>query len=332
MLYFFLSQVQIEFEEEIRAKKTRFYNIDGILGLWASEKQYYRGELGIQMQFDIGFYGRLSIISFSSVYPTLKESYIEISPARYLYLRGGIGAPFWGNGLILGDYLGGNPFLEVAYGKDVWFNVLVVNASNDAFGGLRFGFDWQILGFQSYGIVDTSNNIYFGSALDLDHSLFYLKIEGALDNSYNYGLYVSSALNLAKMRFGLHGFSTSEKYKRLLGQGIVFDEEFSPFMGFSTYLTYTQFPSYEFPWTDISGKMGGFLRIGFPYKINEDWTFKPSIDFGTYSENGSRKTFIDGNVRFDWTEAMYMGFSVGTLLDKRPLARASIFLVGIYNF
>jgi len=337
----------MEVEEEIRAKRTKFYNIDGILGLWASERQYYRGEFGMQMQFDIGFYGRFSIISFSSFFPNLKDSiisfsrfssffpnlkeaYIEISPAKYLYLRGGIGAPFWGNGILLGDYIGGNPFLEFVYGKDVWFNLLLVNTQYKAFGGLRFGFDWNIFGFQAYGIADTTRNLFFGSALDLDHTLFYLKIEGALDSSYNFGTYLSSALKLGKFRLGIHGFGTSKGYIRLVGQGITFDEEFSPFMGFSNYLTYTQVDAV--PWTDISDKKGGFFRIGFIHTLNEDWMFKPSFDFGIYQEKDTIKPFIDANLRFDWTEVIYLGVSAGSLIDKKPLARASIFLVSIYNF
>jgi hypothetical protein len=332
MLFLILSQTQIEVEEEVRAKKTRFYNIDGILGLWASERQYYRGELGIQMQFDMGFYGRFSIISFSSLFPTLKEAYVELSPVKYLYIRGGMGAPFWGNGMLLGDYLGGNAFFEVSYGKEVWFNLLAVNTPNNFFGGLRFGFDWNFLGFQAYGTADTTKNLYFGSALDLDHTLFYLKLEGVLDNSYNYGTYISSELKLGKFRFGFHGFGTSKDYKRILGQGIVFDEEFSPFMGFSNYLTYTQSPTYQVPWTDISGKMGGFFRLGFLHSINEDWYFKPSFDFGLYRDGDTTKPFVDGNIRFDWTEVIYLGFSAGALLDRKPLARVSLFLVSTYNF
>ncbi|MEO0139231.1 MAG: hypothetical protein ABIL16_04930 [candidate division WOR-3 bacterium] len=339
MVIFLIAQSQgIELEEEVKAKRTKFYTLDGQIGLWASDKQYYRGELGIQMQYDLGIYGRLSFISFDRFYgfalPSLKEAFVELSFDNSLDIKGGLGALFWGNGLLLGDYLGGNPFVEVSYGKSVWFGFLIANTPYTAFGGLRVAFDIKQFGFEFYGIADTGKTPYGGLVFEMDYPFWYLSLEGVASRDTAFGIYLTNTFNFGRFRFGINGFSTTKNYQRIVGQGLVFDRDWSPFMGFSTHLTYT---SPSIPWTYISGRSGEFIRLSFLYPINEDWTFKPSFDLGMYqtiplSIEKHNYPFADAHIRFDWTENMYMGLSAGALIDSTVYWRVAGYVSSTFGF
>ncbi len=337
MLVIVLSQ-PMQVEEEVKATRTRFYTVDGYLGFWASDNQFYRSEIGFQLQHDLGVYGRFSVISFNKyrgfTVPSVKEAFVEFAFGNSLDIKGGIGPLFWENGLVLGDYIGGNPFVEVSYGRTLWFDLLVSNTINHLFGGLRVALDMSGNGMTAYGIYDSSKVAYGGLSVYSDMDPFSLKLEGVGTNKKEGAVYLSTNLNLGRISIGLHGFSATDKYNRIVAQGLRFDDERSPFMGFSTYLTY----NYDtIPWTDISNRSGEFIRIAFMWPLNEDWKLKPSFDFGMYQsapmDVAKRNSyFVDGHLRFDWTESIYMGLSAGAMIDSTFNWRAAIYIVNIFGF
>ncbi len=340
MLLLTLLSQELELEEEIKATRTRFYNIDGNIGFWASDNQYYRGELGVQMQFDIGVYGRFSIISFDRFYPyvspyvRLKESFIEFAFANSLDIRGGLGPLYWENGLTFGDYLGGIPFLGISYGRNVWLDFVLALPFDKMVSGLRASLDFGIFSLTGYGIYDTSGTVYGGISSNLNFGIFDFNAEGVGTNERDGAIYLSTDLEIGRFSMGLHGFSTTEGYERIVGQGIVFDEERSGFFGFSTYLTYSM---YEIPWTNITGRSGEFLRLSLLWPINEDWIAKPYLDMGMYQEKPldmqkRNRYFADANIRLDWAETIYLGASGGIYLNEKVDWKVAVYAVSTFSF
>ncbi|NPB02965.1 MAG: hypothetical protein GXO39_00930 [Thermotogae bacterium] len=309
--------------EDVKGKKAKFYNLEGILGVWwGYERLYYRGEGAFQMQFDEGFYGRLSVISFDEYYffPTvrLKELYVEKLYDNGLDVKFGLGPIFWENGVVFGDYLGGNPFLSVFFGKEIWGEMLLYKITDNMGVALRGALDLGNFTVGVYGIYDTVGLGYVGTSLNLDLPFLAFSLEATAqryNDDYNGAFMLHTFVRPSSWFIGLLAYSFTPNFKRMIAQGLELDPNNSPFFGVSTYLTYT---TPGIPWTYPQNTSAQVLRFGFEKPLNEDWNFKPFFDVGAYQSEalnmGTSGWLADVHLRFDWTDTYYTGFSGGVFL------------------
>ena len=311
--------------EEVRGKRAKFYNLEGVMGVWwGKDRQYYRGDLTFQMQYDEGFYGRFSLVSFNE-YVSLpsvgvKELYVEKVFDNGLDIKFGLGSLYWENGVLFGDYLGGNPFLDVFFGKSVWIDLLLYKVETNLGAGLRGAVDLGNFGITLYGVYDTTRVGYAGLSLSVDVPFWTLSLEATGSQvSGNYeGAYIASTFVRPGRWFaGLMAYSFSPGFRRVVAQGLDLDPDRSPFFGVSTPLTYDM-PS--IPWTNPQNTSAEVLRFGFNHSLNEDWTIVPMFDFGAYQSAAldmKRNSILtDIHVRFNWTDTYYVGVSAGTLITS----------------
>ncbi len=331
--------------EEVRGKRAKFYNLEGVMGVWwGKERQYYRGDLAFQMQYDEGFYGRFSLVSFNE-YPPLwsvgvKELYVEKVFDNGFDVKFGLGAIYWENGLLFGDYIGGNPFLDVFFGKSVWVDLLAYRVDRNLGAGVRGAVDLGNFGFTVYGVYNTYDTLrtgYIGisTGVDVPFLTFSLEATGEKDSTDYEGAYILYAFLRPGMWFaGLMSYSFTEGFDRIVAQGLDLDPDRSPFFGVSTPLTYDM-PG--IPWTNPQNTSAEVLRFGFNYSLNEDWTVVPMFDLGTYQSVAMdikhNSLMADFHLRLNWTDTYYVGFSAGTILtDSIPNWGFALYSVKTFSF
>jgi len=328
--------------EEVVGKKAKFYNLEGILGVWwGKDRAYYRGEAALQMQYDEGFYGRLSVISFNdydllSPSVRIKELYVEKAYDNGLDVKFGLGPLFWENGVVFGDYLGGNPFLEIFYGREIWVNLLLYKVLGNLGVGFRTAVDMGNFALTLYGIYDTTRLGYLGTSLNLELPFLRLSLEATgmrMDENYEGAYIFHTYFEGGRWFVGLLSHSFSRRFVRLRAQGLTLDPERSPFFGVSTPITYS---FRGIPWTYPQNTSSQLLRFGFNHKLNEDWVMMPMFDVGLFQspaldlKNGN-SLFADGHLVFRWTDTYFAGLSFGALMDDDS-PKWSVALYSVKNF
>ena len=335
--------------EEVRGEKLRVYTLEGVMGLWWSKQNtYYRGDLTFQMQYDEGFYGRFTVVAFDRFsqlpVPLIKEAQVEKVFENGLDFRLGLGTIYWGNGLVFGDYLGGNPFLDVSWGKSVWLNLLLYKVPHSFGGGLKAGVDLSDLSFVFYGVYDSllsgGSEMYAGLVLDYQSPFWGLSLEAVGskpkgEETENRGAFLlKTYVNPGGWFVGVMGYSAGDGFRRVAAQGLDLDPDRSPFFGVSVYKTYSQM---GIPWSDIARTSAEVLRFGFERRLGEDWKLTPMFDIGlVQSVPLSLKHsdyFADFHLRFDWTDTFFMGTSAGVLYEEdTPLWDVSLYFVKNFSF
>ncbi len=311
--------------EEVKGKRAKFYALEGIMGLWwGKDRQYYRGDLAFQMQYDEGFYGRFSLVSFNeyALPPSVgvKELYVEKAFDNGLDVKFGLGPIYWENGVLFGDYVGGNPFFEVFFGKEIWIDLLLYRVNSSLGAGLRSAFDLGNFGLTVYGVYDTTRAGYVGLSVGLDLPFWTLSLEatGEKDSSGYEGAYLLyTFVRPGRWFVGLMSYSFTSGFDRITAQGLDLDPDRSPFFGVSTPLTYNM-PG--IPWSNPQNTSAEVLRFGFTHVLNEDWKMTPIFDLGAYQSvamdlKNNNSLLADVHLRFDWTDTYYVGLSAGAVVQ-----------------